>query len=190
MKNTRRHGFTVVELAVVIFVLAILVAITATGYRVVQNRAHGANVVTALRSVESAFQTFSSNMNRESWIDATQFQGTAGANMSAFLAPSYVPSSGQDAVVELRRQLPKGVPEVNGAEGLAWEYRNNGTTRTTSACNDVRDGALIVLRGVPEAVFTQLDKEFDDAKKQCGKIRYTASGELLYQLGFVQKISN
>lgn len=188
----RKHsyGFTIVEIAVVIVVLGILLTMTAIGYRTVQDQARGAEVSTALRAVESAFHTFSANQNRQTWVNETEFLGTAAPSLSTFLAPSFTPTGAQTAVIELRRQLPQGIPTVDGFEAITWTYRNTGTVRTTSACDQTINGALILLTGVPKSVATQMDQAIDDGQETCGKVRYTSGGQLLYQLGFTQTVTN
>lgn len=190
----RSAGFTVVEIAVVIVVIGILVSMTAIGYRKVQDQARGAEVSTALKAVESALHTFHANQNRENWVNNATFSGTtASVSLSTILAPSYVPPAGstQEAVLGLRRQLPQGIPTVDGFEGISWTYHNQGNTRATTECNTTTNGVVILLTGVPQAVFTQMDEATDDAQVTCGKLRYnTSTGQLVYQLGFTQSVTN
>lgn len=191
MKRLRlEHGFTVVELAVVMFVLAILVTLTVTSYRTSQDRARAANVASSIQAIESGILSMRLKDNRESWVTSNNFQGVWDANLSTFLAPSYVPASSEAYVKALRSELPQGIPKVNGVESIRWVYRNTGNTRLTTACNQTKDGVLLVITGLSKSVFTQLDRQIDDESETCGKVRYTTGKEILYQISFTQALTN
>ena len=60
MQKIFKHGFTVVELVVVIVVIAILVSLTAIGYNAMRDRTYDETVTTDLKSVAAAMEAYKS----------------------------------------------------------------------------------------------------------------------------------
>lgn len=141
-KKTKRNGFTIVELLIVIVVIAVLAAITIVAYNNIQDRARFASMQTDLKSITTALELYKAengsypNTIGQSGCTANWcgWDQSTGDNFITGLSPKYISKI---------PQLPAPYPNNN-----SYLYQSNGT-----------DYALIRYNGVnaPAAGLTAVE---------------------------------
>ena len=168
----KAHGFTIVELLIVIVVIAILAAISIVAYTGIQERAQAASVASALKSIDRAFRLKLADDGASAWWTDSSLGGNpslttliTNTNLKDYLSVTATPV---------------------GSTG-AWFYDNDSDTY--GGCSSAgAPGVNIVAYGMSSnvAVWTAVDKQIDDGNLSCGKLRYNASdngGAIYWSLG-------
>lgn len=154
-----RHGFTIVELLIVIVVIAILAAISIVTYTGIQARAQATAIVSGLNQIDRSMRLWAVDEGFSTW-------------------PHHYIASGGMPLSELIEENPslqaylQGAPEVQGIHTDEWFYDNDSDTKTN--CGNNYNGVNIVIRYVTDTAVAQMvDDYIDDGNLNCGKVRYT-----------------
>lgn len=172
--NTEHHGFTIVELLVVIVVIAILAAISIVAYTGIQNRAQASAISSGLQQIEKSMRLWAIESGFSTWpIDPV-----AGGGLPLSQMINDNPSL---------RQYMQSVPAVQGIHTDEWFYDNEGDSKTE--CGGHYNGVNLVIRFVENAQVAQMvDEAMDDGNITCGKIRYVDQ-RIFYSLSYTQAIN-
>lgn len=94
-----KHGFTIVELLIVVVVIAILAAITIVAFNGIQNRARDSSRDTAVKSIQKALEMYKAD-NNGLYPNAcgTVNTGCSTTALSSSLTPTYISSIPRDPV--------------------------------------------------------------------------------------------
>lgn len=146
----RNHGFTVVELLIVIVVIAILVAITVVSYFSIQERARFAVVQTELRNVGQSMAIISleRDITEADWktvLDNTGlYEPTRKSTEKSFIfcwSGSNFSILAMRPLVDSSQAIPDGtevwVYRRGGVSSIAWRSAAVGSQTQTKACNQV-----------------------------------------------------
>lgn len=166
------HGFTIVELLVVIVVLAILAAITYFAYSTYVDRTRATSVMANLENLDKSFRQWAVEERMYTW----QKQN--------------IPADGL-AIDTMRTQFPvlgryiNESPKVDGVQSEDWFYDNDGDVKTICGLN--YNGVNIVIRFVKNQKVAQMvDDTMDDGDLNCGKVRFQDE-RIFYSLSYTQE---
>lgn len=172
------HGFTIVELLIVIVVIGILAAITIVSYDGIQQRAQIVAVSDGLKKVDRSMTMWMMASSQGSWPLDTAYDG--GTDLSALIA----------SAPGLKDYL-QNVPSVVGVGTNEWFYDNDEVESAPGAsCGSPYDGVNIVIKYLDnQSVAEGVDKMIDDGNLHCGKVKYatdttTGKGLLFYSLSY------
>lgn len=157
----RRHGFTIVELLIVIVVIAVLATVSVVSYNGVRVRSQAAAIAADLKSIEKALNLYKQAVGLGAWLtdaDATYFTGTANPSIAAIIG----------AQPTFREFLPVApVPT-----GIGVNYAFDSDPDTYDGCSAITSGVNIY---VPNATNNELmqavDNAMDDGNLSCGRVR-------------------
>jgi len=115
MVGTRRNGFTIVELLIVIVVIGILAAITIVAYNGIQARASDARMQTAVNQIEKAMVLWGSENGSsiKGGLNSTVASGVSGCSDGVngfFGTGTYICSAEENFVVT--KLLPSGFSQA------------------------------------------------------------------------------
>mgnify|MGYP000863723167 CR=1 FL=1 len=156
----KTHGFTIVELLIVIVVIAIIAAITVVAYSGIQSRARDAPRKQDITSLIKAFEVYySQNGTFPVTSGSTSINGswvtTADAswsNLEAILVPQYISKLPRDPI---SKQMTAGNFPWNDADGYDYSIF---TANTSGYCGvGVRQAYLIVYKTENGTQVNQLD---------------------------------
>lgn len=167
----KAHGFTIVELLIVIVVIGILAAIAISAYNGSQERARAAAVSSGIKKIEKAFHLLAIEQSRTTWWgDASaSLTGTANPLISDIITATNMKSYLQAA------------PDVSGIPTGFWWYDNDADTYDPAECLASISGVNIAFTNIPSSTALIVDKSIDDGNLNCGAVRYnTASGGRLF----------
>ncbi|MBM3210312.1 type II secretion system protein [Candidatus Saccharibacteria bacterium] len=170
--NTRRHGFTIVEVLITIIVIGILAAIVLIGYNGMKSRSQAAAISDGLVKVERSMNAWGLNNELARWpLDPISGGGKPLQEMI-------------DEDPSLRENL-SSIPKVSGVHTDDWFYDNEGDIKTE--CDMHYDGVNIVVRFVrDQSVAQAVDDTLDDGDLLCGKVRYVDE-RIFYALSYTQQ---
>lgn len=171
----RAKGFTIVELAIVVAIIAILVTITIVAYSEIKRRAQVSALATGLSQVDKSFRMWALKEALVTWPTDKVFDTGGGIPLSEFIqnTPTIQPYLSE-------------VPKVNGIHTEEWFYDNDNDSRAN--CTNTYNGTNIVIRYVKDARVGQLlDEQMDDGNLTCGRVRY-ADERIFYSLSFSTKV--
>lgn len=141
-KNTRRHGFTIVELLIVIIVIAILAAIVIVAYNGIVGKARDAQRVADMKTIMKALEIYRTNtgaypnanptVNASGWEVSTN--GTSATNFLSILTASGTLS--KIPVDPVNTGNPAALGPGSGAN--EYEYFYYKYTAGTSSCDATR----------------------------------------------------
>ncbi|MGH7218026.1 MAG: type II secretion system protein [Candidatus Microsaccharimonas sp.] len=174
------HGFTIVELLIVIVVIAILAAITIVSYNGISNTARVSTAAQGLRQIEKSMRLWAIDEAMTEWpYDATYPHGGGGTFLSDMIADN----------PKLAKYI-QSVPSVPGIDSDEWFYDNDGDAKPAPpACYGAYDGVNIVIRYTANSDFVEgLDKTLDDGDLNCGKMRYQ-NNIIFYALDYTRTIT-
>jgi prepilin-type N-terminal cleavage/methylation domain-containing protein len=185
MLNSRKrihyaHGFTIVELLIVVVVIAILAAITIISYNGISNSARVSAAAQGLRQVDKSMRLWVIDQGMTTWpYDASYPDASGGTFLSDMIADTPA----------LAKYI-QSVPAVAGIGSDEWFYDNDGDTKPAPpTCYSAYNGVNIVIRYINDDDFvTNIDKTLDDGDTNCGKVRY-ANGILFYTLDYSSTIT-
>ena len=176
LDSTKRMGFTIVELLIVVVVIAILAAITIVSYNGIQERARVAAISDGLKSIEKSMNLWIIDDGLTQWPD----DPTAGGG---------VPFSTMIADNPTLKRYMQTVPAVPGINTDEWFYDNDHDVKPS--CYNAYSGVNIGLRYMPSTALAQkVDDQIDDGDLNCGKVRLTGTGLLFYSLSFDENVIN
>ncbi len=138
MQKHKQHGFTIVELLIVIVIIAILAAITVVAYNGIQNRARNVDVVSDINAAQKKLELY--------FAEYGVYPTTGG-----YSAVAYVDSNCPMTSTNRRTDwIPgiSGLPQnpgltdagMSGAGGGCYLYISDGSTYVISAWNAKRGG--------------------------------------------------
>ena len=169
----QQEGFTVVELAVVIVVIAILATISIVTYQGAQTRAKATAIAAGIKQIEDGFRTYLVTSNMTEFPRDTDFTGASNPNFAAMAAanPTFA-----------------GFVATDGASG-SWTYDNDKDTRLESTCVANDWAAVNIGINVTPAVAQAVDNAIDDGNLSCGRVRSGSATavSITYKLSFDQK---
>lgn len=130
-RNRTQHGFTIVELLIVIVIIGILAAITIVAYNGIQSRANASGAMSDIQSLDKAIKLY--------YADNGSYPVTSGwsglgreANFIPGLAPKYIAQ-----IPQSRMTVNPGVTTDTVAGWVAaYAYQSNGTDYKLMAHND------------------------------------------------------
>lgn len=166
------HGFTIVELLIVVVVIAILAAISLVAYSNITNRAQASAIVSDLKAAEKAFHSYKAVSGPSTWwVDShSALTGVGNPQISAIIT----------AQPEFRQFLQQAPSTAGLDTNGGWFYDNDNDTY--SGCAASLAGVNIgVLMSSASPLMQAVDNAIDDGNLACGKLRY-ASGYLLYAI--------
>lgn len=180
--NTKRQGFTVVELIVVIVIIAILATITLVSYGVVRDRAKATALMNEITKVEDGLQLLASDQFTTEWWRDNEFTGSGNPNFDQIISAAGT----RPLAAAFKKYIPE-TPKVSGMN-LTWTYDNDKDSLDPSICPQSNwISVVLVITPVDEALVKIIDEKIDDGVTNCGRITVNGSG-LQYQLSFNQKI--
>lgn len=102
--SSRRHGFTIVELIVVVIVIGILASLTIIAYNGSQRRAQGAQILAAAKEWEKLFKNYyvTNNGSYQGLFTSAGCQPYLGQSASEFTNPGCSPYFNQTIVDKLK----------------------------------------------------------------------------------------
>lgn len=170
-----RHGFTIVELLIVIVVIAILAAITIVSYNGVTQRSQAAAVASDLRATFKGFMLYKEATGMSTWT--SEFD----ASWNSFVTGNPTIASIIPYNASFREFVPKA-PQTTGlgSGASAWLYDNDTGVFADCAVNS--DGVNIILQNVTNSTVAQLvDAALDDGNLNCGAMHMNSTS-LIYNL--------
>jgi len=119
-KNTRRHGFTIVELLIVIVVIAVLAAIVTITYNNIQARASFSRYQTDMKSIVKALTLYKT--------DNGNYPSTTGQSGCTYDWCGWDQATGNDFINGLSPQYISKIPQMpsNLVREETFLYRSNG----------------------------------------------------------------
>lgn len=183
--NSRKSGFTIVELIVVIVVIAILATITLVSYNIIRDRAKATAIASEITKVEEAFHLMASDQFVGEWWRDNEFTGYGNPYFADIIA-----STDPDAML-FKKYIPD-VPTVSGMN-ITWAYDNDKDEADASGCyNGTNNGwtaVVLVVYPLDKALQQLIDDDIDDGDLNCGRVREDSNdSRMLYQLSFNQKM--
>jgi prepilin-type N-terminal cleavage/methylation domain-containing protein len=175
------RAFTLVELAIVIAVIAVLAAIGLAMYDSAQDRARATQIVAMYTDVEEGMQLAMIKQGWSTWPRDNVIEGFISSSDNVLLSSligSSTFSAYMSAVV-----LPDGT-----------EFRYDNDDDTYTSCGAGTEGVSIYSRSdapkpVPRAVAQRVDDILDDGNLSCGRVIYdTARSEFKIFLSFDKNI--
>lgn len=174
MHRSSRHGFTIVELLIVIVIVAILAAIVIVAYSGIQARAQAASISSGLRQIDKSMHLWAIDSSFSTWPEEPVAGG--GTALSQLITDN--PSL---------QQYLQQVPQVQGIHTDEWFYDNDGAPKTE--CASPYDGVNIVIRFVENTSVAQMvDDTIDDGDIGCGKVRYVDQ-RIFYAISYTQAVT-
>ena len=170
----RNHGFTIVELLVVIVVIAILAAITIVSYNGINQRSQAAAVASDLKAAIKGFMLYKEATGLTSWPHEqdTSWNGTVLGNPTL---PSIIAYN-----ASFREFVPK-TPQTTGL-GAGGQRLFDNEQDTYVNCTATSNGANIILQNVTNRTVAQLvDAALDDGDLDCGTMHLSGTS-FMYNL--------
>ena len=169
----KAHGFTIVELLIVIVVIAILAAISIVAYTGIQDRAKASQIISMYSSVDKAFRLVGSDKGWATWPTDGSFGLGANPTLAAIAGTADFSSYLQASVVPT---------DTN--------FRYDNDNDTYNGCSVGGLGVSIYTQTtVSRAIAEQVDKSIDDGNLSCGKVTWnTSNSEFKIYLSFGQSM--
>lgn len=162
------HGFTIVELLIVIVIIAILAAIVIVAYNGVQTSAKASAIISGLKSSEKALNLYMTDQNISAWP----------ADSAAVPGISTNPTIAQFISGTSLKNFMTQAPNVANSPALTWFYDNDSDARTN--CTLKYAGTNIIIIGVSQTVADSIDKSIDDNNEGCGRVRYDTTNQYFF----------
>lgn len=162
------HGFTIVELLIVIVVIAILAAIVIVAYSGVQTNAKAGAIISGLKSSEKALDLYMTDQNISAWPDDSLAVPGISTN----------PTIAQFISGTTLKNFMTQAPNVANSPTLTWFYDNDSDTRAN--CTLKYAGTNIIIIGVSQTVADSIDKSIDDNNEGCGRVRYDTTNQYFF----------
>lgn len=140
----RQRAFTLVEIAVVVVIIGVLIALTVPGYRRIRIKAQATAVQNDLRTFASAFTT--SNMQNASWPSGGFGPGVAPPSMASALTVAFAKPS---------------------PIGGKYEWISNSTYK--AAIGITTDGGSVMSNDLE--LLEQIDRMLDDGDTSSGNVK-------------------
>lgn len=138
----KAHGFTIVELLIVIVVIAILAAISIVAYTGIQSRARDTTRQSDISQVQKLVQAYYAIHG--SYPVTTSSMSTSGVTTARTDSNCYSGTQSADWVPGLDTTLPQSIPNtnkgVNGNSTGCYIYISDGTSYIISAWNNIDSG--------------------------------------------------
>ncbi|MBL8159128.1 prepilin-type N-terminal cleavage/methylation domain-containing protein [Candidatus Saccharibacteria bacterium] len=184
IRAKRRDGFTVVEIAVVIVVMAILTVFVAWGSQEASRRAKAADVVTSFRTAEGAFLNWHVKQSWSTWQTENQlgFPNATYPSLTDNIRFDYLLSgAGAPSTLDLRNFL--NMNELP-ARSIGQMRYDNDADSNTDPCTDVDGGVNLQISNAKE-YFAYIDATVDKGDGQCGKVAQCSAAFscVVYRLG-------
>lgn len=161
-----KHGFTIVELLIVIVVIGILAAMVIVSYNGIQRRAQVVATVDGLKKVEKSLRLWMIEDGGNTWpTEPTESGGTPFSE----LIDEYEPLKG----------YLQHTPAVTGVGTQEWFYDNDGPMKRpeNEPCDDMYRGVNIAIRFIHDVQIVEgIDRAIDGSRNfECGKVRWHGS---------------
>lgn len=140
VSKTKRSGFTIVELLIVIVVIAILAAITIVAYNGVQTRARDATRSDGLRAIQDALELYKADNG--TYPVATANPGSSGWEVSTDVSGTFI-----EALKPYMGNVPIDPTNVTAAQYWYYFYSTTSGPAVAANCNTAR-GGFYVLRAI------------------------------------------
>jgi general secretion pathway protein G len=145
------HGFTIVELLIVIVVVAILAAVTVGAYQGTQGRAKDAQRAQDLKAISKALELYKVQTGSypapSTGSNTTNSWEVSSKSPAQFL--SVLVTSGV-----LKGKVP--VDPVNTVDGMEYKYYRYSSTNTSNGCTQSRGDYYVLLATKAESTSGQL----------------------------------
>lgn len=179
----KSRGFTLVELAIVIAVIAILAALTIVSYNAIKDRATATSIYDGIKKVDNGFRLKMGYEKKTTWPKDTELTGVNNPNLLTLINDG-------DSI----KDYINGLPTTGGV--ISWTYDNDSDNTTPEAMCSTSytttwNGVVIVVAPVTTAVLKQLDEQIDNGDGlYCGRLRSgnAALTSALYQLSYTQDL--
>ncbi len=175
---TRRGGFTLVELLIVIVVIAILAAISVVAYNGIQQRSRAVTVVDTLAKIEKGFILERTAAGESTWPLEASYSAGSNPNINTIIANT-----------DLKNYLQTLDP-ISGFAGSTYIYDNDGDNDDFDDCGQDLDGINIRITGTNIQLAQSVDDQMDDGNLACGQLRWYpyGGGMIKYMLSETQSL--
>ena len=172
-KTLPRKGFTLVELAVVIVVIALLAAMTVVSYINVQNNARAMAMIADFKHIDEAMRLYSQKHGLEAWpVDTSPLlTGTSDPNVASIIA---------NPATDFKQYLGSiDAVKSSGVSGLAYLYDMDNDTYTGCSATMLAGVNILVQGKTPKVIAQYIDDAIDDGNLSCGSVTYVTSTQAL-----------
>ena len=156
---SNRHGFTIVELLIVIVIIAILAAITIVAFNGIQTRAKVSSFSQVITSTTKAFKLYAVETGWSQWpLDSTITPSPTMPNLIANW-PGF-------------SNYLQQVNQIAGVHPNSWGYDQDDDTLAKGDCSYAYNGTNIMIANITSEIAAGVDTQLDDGNTGCGTIRY------------------
>lgn len=166
----KSHGFTIVELLIVVVIIGILAAIVVVAYNGLTQRANASSISSFLASAEKGFRLYVSEQGYSTWpLETTLTSGGAGN-------PRITDIISYTTLSNYLQQVPSSpIASTN------WRFDSDGDTY--GGCSTGGQGVNILITNMTDTALAQaVDDSIDDGNLSCGKVRHDGSATFLYAI--------
>jgi prepilin-type N-terminal cleavage/methylation domain-containing protein len=176
----KRHGFTIVELLIVIVVIAILAAITIVAYNGVQTRAKASQITAGIKQVDKSLRLWNTERGVQTWDLDTTICGTSGGN--PHISTLITSCAGLSSYLQTSPAIAD--------PSLVWFYdMDNDSKPNPGTLAQIAQGTNLCISNVSQAVVDIIESSIDDGNNLGGRVRYDpAIQRIFYSLSYNQSI--